>query len=138
MQRLVEFYQLWTHELFPKARYEDAWAMIQRLGHQAQVRTARMQWLNEARFPPADEELQKDSGESVDVEAEDVNFQQLLQEHEQEENLKQADEQGQAQEQDHTRENQEFRLEDDDDDKHRFNGEIREIKPIEYSDFDDI
>jgi len=47
--RLLSFYQLWLDDLFPKARFLDALAMVEKAGHKKRVMTARNEWINEAR-----------------------------------------------------------------------------------------
>lgn len=51
--RLLSFYQLWLHDLFPKANFADALAMVEKLGHRKTMQTMRMQWINEGK--PRDE-----------------------------------------------------------------------------------
>lgn len=50
---ILDYYQLWLHELFPKARFGDALAMVAKVGHKRAVRDARRAWLEGARFPDA-------------------------------------------------------------------------------------
>ena len=47
--RLLAFYQLWLDDLFPKARFLDALAMVEKAGHKRQLQTMRMEWINEGR-----------------------------------------------------------------------------------------
>lgn len=48
-QKLLAFYQLWLDDLFPKARFLDALAMVEKMGHKRQMQIARMEWINEGR-----------------------------------------------------------------------------------------
>ncbi|KYK58778.1 hypothetical protein DCS_05796 [Drechmeria coniospora] len=45
--RLLSFYQLWLDDLFPKARFLDALAMVEKAGHKKQVMVARDGWIKE-------------------------------------------------------------------------------------------
>ncbi|KAL6856594.1 Swi3 domain-containing protein [Trichoderma novae-zelandiae] len=47
--RLLSFYQLWLDDLFPKARFLDALAMVEKAGHKKALMTARNEWINEGR-----------------------------------------------------------------------------------------
>ncbi|KAG5438010.1 hypothetical protein PCANB_000357 [Pneumocystis canis] len=45
LQRLLSYYQVWAHELFPKARFREVLRMIQKCGHLKRVRVQRTQWI---------------------------------------------------------------------------------------------
>ncbi|KTW27050.1 hypothetical protein T552_02542 [Pneumocystis carinii B80] len=45
LRRLLLFYQVWAHELFPKARFREMLRMIQKQGHSKRIRIARSQWI---------------------------------------------------------------------------------------------
>ncbi|PNP52412.1 hypothetical protein THARTR1_07016 [Trichoderma harzianum] len=47
--RLLSFYQLWLDDLFPKARFLDALAMVEKAGHKKALVSARSEWINEGR-----------------------------------------------------------------------------------------
>jgi replication fork protection complex subunit Csm3/Swi3 len=47
--RLLAFYQLWLDDLFPKARFLDALAMVEKTGHKKRMQAMRMEWINEGR-----------------------------------------------------------------------------------------
>ncbi|TEY57564.1 hypothetical protein BOTCAL_0213g00070 [Botryotinia calthae] len=47
--RLLAFYQLWLDDLFPKAKFADALAMVEKLGHKKMIQSARMDWINEGK-----------------------------------------------------------------------------------------
>ena len=55
MTRLLSFYQLWLDDLYPKARFLDALAMVEKAGHKKRLMTARNEWLNERKPKSADE-----------------------------------------------------------------------------------
>ena len=56
--RLLSFYQLWLDDLFPKARFLDAAAMVEKLGHKKRIQMMRMDWINEGK---PKEPVQEDS-----------------------------------------------------------------------------
>ena len=43
--RLVNYYQLWMHEVFPKARFRDCIAMTEKAGHESRLRVMRKEWI---------------------------------------------------------------------------------------------
>ncbi|KAE8454545.1 hypothetical protein EG329_000168 [Mollisiaceae sp. DMI_Dod_QoI] len=50
--RLLSFYQLWLDDLFPKARFLDALAMVEKTGHKKRMQMMRMEWINEGKPKP--------------------------------------------------------------------------------------
>ncbi|KAK9236610.1 replication fork protection component Swi3-domain-containing protein [Lipomyces kononenkoae] len=53
--RLLECYQVWGHQLFPKANFEDFLAMTERLGRNKQMKVVRRQWIDEWKPVPTQE-----------------------------------------------------------------------------------
>ncbi|KAL3460573.1 replication fork protection component Swi3-domain-containing protein [Aspergillus heterothallicus] len=49
LARLLNFYQLWLDDLFPRAKFADGLAMIERLGHSKRIQTMRRTWIGEER-----------------------------------------------------------------------------------------
>lgn len=47
--RLLNFYQLWLDDLFPRAKFADGLAIIEKLGHSKRLRTMRREWIEEER-----------------------------------------------------------------------------------------
>ncbi|EQB49426.1 hypothetical protein CGLO_11242 [Colletotrichum gloeosporioides Cg-14] len=47
--RLLSFYQLWLDDLFPKAKFLDALAMVEKTGHKKQIAHKRLGWINEGK-----------------------------------------------------------------------------------------
>ncbi|GAD94870.1 predicted protein [Paecilomyces variotii No. 5] len=47
--RLLNFYQLWLDDLFPRAKFADGLSMIERLGHSKRIQVMRRQWIDEGR-----------------------------------------------------------------------------------------
>ncbi|KAM0325057.1 hypothetical protein ACHAQA_007595 [Verticillium albo-atrum] len=65
--RLLTFYQFWLDDLFPKAKFLDGLAMIEKAGHKRTLQSKRVEWIEEGKprssaladedddMPPADE-----------------------------------------------------------------------------------
>ncbi|KAK2073352.1 hypothetical protein P8C59_007641 [Phyllachora maydis] len=51
--RLLSFYQLWLDDLFPKARFLDALAMVEKAGHKTIMHKKRMEWIDEYKPKPS-------------------------------------------------------------------------------------
>ncbi|KAM3428536.1 hypothetical protein MY4824_008752 [Beauveria thailandica] len=68
MSRLLSFYQLWLDDLYPKARFLDALAMVEKAGHKKRLMTARNEWLNEGRPQSADHALAADDDDPFPLE----------------------------------------------------------------------
>ncbi|CAK7272910.1 Antiviral helicase ski2 [Sporothrix epigloea] len=47
--RLLSMYQLWLDDLFPKARFTDALAMVEKEGHKVGMHKMRTEWINESK-----------------------------------------------------------------------------------------
>lgn len=47
LARLLNFYQLWLDDLFPRAKFADGLAIIERLGHSKRLQTMRRAWIEE-------------------------------------------------------------------------------------------
>ena len=47
--RLLTFYQLWLDDLYPRAKFGDGLAMIEKLGHSKRMQVMRKEWINEAK-----------------------------------------------------------------------------------------
>ncbi|KAK1828656.1 chromosome segregation in meiosis protein 3, partial [Podospora conica] len=47
--RLLSFYQEWLDDLFPKATFLDALAMVEKTGHKTVMKTERMKWIDEGK-----------------------------------------------------------------------------------------
>ena len=44
---MLALYQLWLDDLYPRAKFADGLAMIEKLGHSRRMQTMRRQWINE-------------------------------------------------------------------------------------------
>lgn len=49
MARLLNVYQLWLDDLYPRAKFADALAIIEKLGHTKRMQTMRREWINEGK-----------------------------------------------------------------------------------------
>ncbi|PWY66405.1 chromosome segregation in meiosis protein 3 [Aspergillus heteromorphus CBS 117.55] len=58
--RLLNFYQLWLDDLFPRAKFADGLAIIEKLGHSKHFQTMRREWIEE-------EKPRRPTGESEDT-----------------------------------------------------------------------
>ena len=63
--RLLSFYQLWLDDLFPKAKFLDALAMVEKAGHKKRVIVARNDFINEGKLEDSVED-QAENDEDVD------------------------------------------------------------------------
>ncbi|KAL1840869.1 hypothetical protein VTJ49DRAFT_7661 [Mycothermus thermophilus] len=52
--RLLSFYQAWLDDLYPKATFLDALAMVEKTGHKTTMRNARLKWIDEGKPKAAD------------------------------------------------------------------------------------
>ena len=49
VERLLNLYQLWLDDLYPKAKFADGLAMIEKLGHSKRIQVMRKEWISEAK-----------------------------------------------------------------------------------------
>ncbi|MCJ1468696.1 chromosome segregation in meiosis- protein [Pseudocyphellaria aurata] len=47
--RLLSVYQLWLDALYPRAKFADGLAIIEKLGHTKRMQTMRREWINEGK-----------------------------------------------------------------------------------------
>ncbi|KAJ4298390.1 chromosome segregation in meiosis- protein [Collariella sp. IMI 366227] len=59
-RRLLSFYQEWLDDLFPKATFLDALAMVEKTGHKTTMRSARLKWIDESKPRAAAEEEEEE------------------------------------------------------------------------------
>lgn len=52
--RMLEMYQIWLNNLYPKNKFLDAAATVERLGHKSRVVVARKGWIDGGRYPKGD------------------------------------------------------------------------------------
>ncbi|EZF30908.1 hypothetical protein GY631_4659 [Trichophyton interdigitale] len=50
--RLLNFYRLWLDELYPRAKFTDTLATIEKLGHSKRVQVMRREWIDEGKPRP--------------------------------------------------------------------------------------
>lgn len=63
--RLLSLYQLWLDDLFPKAKFLDALAMVEKAGHKKRIVTARSAWINEGK--PIHRSADDDDDQNLDI-----------------------------------------------------------------------
>ncbi|KAJ9216697.1 hypothetical protein DTO166G4_1543 [Paecilomyces variotii] len=65
--RLLNFYQLWLDDLFPRAKFADGLSMIEKLGHSKRIQVMRRQWIDEGRpdYRREDDSSNQDKSYSV-------------------------------------------------------------------------
>lgn len=51
--RLLNTYQLWLDDLFPKAQFADGLVLIEKLGHKKRMHVMRKAWIDEEKPKPA-------------------------------------------------------------------------------------
>ena len=44
---MLNFYQLWLDDLFPRAKFADGLTMIEKLGHSKRIQAMRREWIDE-------------------------------------------------------------------------------------------
>ncbi|KAL8715642.1 MAG: hypothetical protein Q9225_006362 [Loekoesia sp. 1 TL-2023] len=49
LARLLNVYQLWLDDLYPRAKFADGLAMIEKLGHSKRIQVMRREWINEGK-----------------------------------------------------------------------------------------
>ncbi|KAL8913314.1 MAG: hypothetical protein Q9172_007314 [Xanthocarpia lactea] len=49
LARLLKFYQLWLDDLYPRAKFADGLAMIEKLGHKKRIQIMRREWIHEGK-----------------------------------------------------------------------------------------
>ncbi|KAB8201527.1 replication fork protection component Swi3-domain-containing protein [Aspergillus parasiticus] len=68
--RLLQFYQLWLDDLFPRAKFADGLTIIEKLGHHKRLQVMRREWIEEekprAQVDDTGQDLQAD-GSSLPV-----------------------------------------------------------------------
>jgi replication fork protection complex subunit Csm3/Swi3 len=47
--RLLNFYQLWLDDLYPRAKFSDGLAIIEKLGHLKRMQVMRKEWIDEGK-----------------------------------------------------------------------------------------
>lgn len=49
LDKLVQYYQIWAHRLYPRARFRDFIAMIEKEGHRRRMQSVRRQYIDETK-----------------------------------------------------------------------------------------
>jgi replication fork protection complex subunit Csm3/Swi3 len=46
---MLNMYQLWLDDLYPRAKFADGLAIIEKLGHTKRIQAMRKQWIDEGK-----------------------------------------------------------------------------------------
>ncbi|KKK22960.1 hypothetical protein P175DRAFT_0502339 [Aspergillus ochraceoroseus IBT 24754] len=57
LARLLNFYQLWLDDLFPRAKFADGLTILERLGHSKRIQIMRREWIDEEKPKMGDGEI---------------------------------------------------------------------------------
>jgi len=64
LTRLLNFYQLWLDDLYPRAKFADALVIIEKLGHTKGMQTMRREWIDEGK-PKSSFDKELDQSRSI-------------------------------------------------------------------------
>lgn len=62
---MLNTYQLWLDDLFPKAKFADGLAILEKVGHKKRLKVMRQEWINEDKPKPQDSDHSDDDGDFV-------------------------------------------------------------------------
>lgn len=66
MSRLLNTYQLWLDDLYPRAKFRDALAMVEKVGHTKRMQVTRRAWLEETKGRrQEDENMERREGDDT-------------------------------------------------------------------------
>ncbi|OCL07780.1 Swi3-domain-containing protein [Glonium stellatum] len=65
--RLLNMYQLWLDDLYPRAKFADGLAIIEKLGHSKRIQMMRREWIEEGK-PKATEEIDPEENNQAEEE----------------------------------------------------------------------
>ena len=69
----MNLYQLWLDDLYPRAKFADGLAIIEKLGHTKRMQTMRREWINESKpletFDSLEASAEKPVGEQTSSKA---------------------------------------------------------------------
>ncbi|KAL1311354.1 hypothetical protein AAFC00_001528 [Neodothiora populina] len=57
MAKLLNTYQLWLDDMFPKAKFLDGLAMVEKLGHKKKIQIYRKEWIDEGKPRTIEDDL---------------------------------------------------------------------------------
>ena len=75
--RLLNTYQLWLDDLYPRAKFADGLAIIEKLGHSKRIQMMRKEWIEEGK-PKAAEEIDQGNNHNEDTGRSEVNAEQNI------------------------------------------------------------
>ena len=65
--RLLNFYQLWLDDLFPRAKFADGLSMIEKLGHSKRIQVMRREWIDEGKPRLYNDDVQNNESNSTNA-----------------------------------------------------------------------
>ena len=71
VSRLLNTYQLWLDDLYPRAKFADGLAIIEKLGHKKTMQMKRKEWIDESKPRPIYEDAPKITMASEETNAAD-------------------------------------------------------------------
>ncbi|KAK2760366.1 chromosome segregation in meiosis- protein [Arachnomyces sp. PD_36] len=71
--RLLNFYQLWLDDLFPRAKFADGLSMVEKLGHSKRIQVMRKEWIDEGKPRLYYEDENNDTNTTADTNRVSVN-----------------------------------------------------------------
>lgn len=74
---MLNMYQLWLDDLYPRAKFADGLAMIENLGHKKRIQYMRKEWIDEGKPKHAAETDSEDDGTANPVEAVEQSIEQM-------------------------------------------------------------
>ncbi|KAL8761929.1 MAG: hypothetical protein Q9184_001998 [Pyrenodesmia sp. 2 TL-2023] len=69
---LLNLYQFWLDDLYPRAKFADGLAMIEKLGHSKRIQVMRREWINEGKPRERYEDMDVSQGNRRVTKASDV------------------------------------------------------------------
>ena len=55
ISRMLNLYQLWLDDLYPRAKFADGLVIIEKLGHSKRMGVMRKEWIKESKIPAGDD-----------------------------------------------------------------------------------
>ncbi|PNS17112.1 hypothetical protein CAC42_7166 [Sphaceloma murrayae] len=66
--KLLSMYQLWLDDLYPRAKFADGLAMVEKLGHKKRIQMMRKEWIDEGRPKPAEPNDEEEAADEEHLE----------------------------------------------------------------------
>jgi replication fork protection complex subunit Csm3/Swi3 len=69
---MLNMYQLWLDDLYPRAKFADGLAMIEKLGHTKRIQYMRKEWIDEGRPKNNSSDVEPDQDDSMPAPVETI------------------------------------------------------------------